>query len=50
MIINFPASEGNITPGLHTITIGILEGSAGGAAGGERFLQRRPVPGAADPG
>jgi len=36
VIVNFPSSEANLTPGLHTITIGILEGSApeGGWVGG----------------
>ncbi|MBW2963253.1 hypothetical protein KY306_00570 [Candidatus Woesearchaeota archaeon] len=44
VIINFPPSEGNITPGLHTITIGVLEGSTeGGMIGGRTSVTTRIV-------
>ena len=36
VIINFPALEGDITPGLHDIRIGVLEGSSGGGQIGGR--------------
>ncbi len=43
VIINFPASEGNLTPGIHTITIKILEGSgpSDGWVGGRSGLTFR---------